>query len=236
MKKSSEQFDRTMKKLFSIIAVLGVFYGLPTEIFAAGTPAGTVIQSRSRAVYTTASGTQSDTVYSTVVSITVRQVASLNLTASVNALNSQSDSTVVDYPATVTNSGNGPDVGRFTSSSSKGWTAELYSDINGDGVLQDEELSIGAISRTEPIVADASVRIIVRIKVPRDESLAGDKDTMRVSVTSDFDVTKSSLGDFITTVQTANVASVKNGLSVNNPAPNAGTTIVYTLYSQTADR
>ncbi|MHB1050007.1 MAG: hypothetical protein ACYC09_08015 [Bacteroidota bacterium] len=218
-----------MKKIISIIAAAVFLYGIPAEVFAAGTPAGTVIQSRSRAVYTTASGTISDTVYSTVVSITVRQVASFNLIPANSAANSQSDSTVVDYPAVITNSGNGTDVGRLTSSSSKGWTTELYADVNGDGVLQPEEKSAGTISQTPPIAADAAFRCVVRIYVPRDESLVGDKDTTRIAITSDFDAAKSSYGDIVTTVQSANLSSFKNGLTVSNPAPNAGTAVIYTL-------
>lgn len=218
-----------MNKISSIFIAIVLLNGIPSEIFAAGTPAGTVIHSRSRAVYTTASGAQSDTVYSTVVSITVRQIASMNLTPVNNAVNSQSDSTVVDYPAVITNSGNGTDAGMLAATSSRGWTVEVFADVNSDGVLQPAEQSAGPISQTAPLAADAAAHVIVRIRIPRDESLDGTNDTTRIVVTSDFDAAKSSSGDFVTTVRTANLASVAGGLSVSNPAPNAGTTVVYTL-------
>jgi uncharacterized repeat protein (TIGR01451 family) len=226
-----------MKKILNIILSTMVFFGVTAELFAAGTPAGTVIQSRSRAIYTTASGAVSDTVYSGIVSIVVKQIGAFNIAPAADVKVSQSDSSYVDYSVQITNSGNGTDIGRFTAVSSLGWATQVFADINGDGTLQAEEVVAGPISRSSSLNADTDYSVVVRVAVPRDESLNGKKDTTTIIVSSDYDAAISVSGTYITTVQSANVAGVANGLNVNNPAPNAGTNVVYTLtFTNTGSR
>ncbi len=101
-----------MKKIISVNKILlGIFFLIVCSdvSFAVGTPAGSVIQSRSKVVYSTASGATSDTVYSNYVNFTVAQVAGVNITPSTNASTTSSDSVYASYPLTITNSGNGAD-------------------------------------------------------------------------------------------------------------------------------
>ena len=199
-------------------------------VYAVGTPAGTVIQSRSKVVYTTSSGAVSDTVFSNIVSITVAQVAALNITPASNATTTVSDSVFVAYPLTITNSGNGVDQFNLSSTSSKGWTRTFYFDANGDGVLDAEEIATGAITQTASnIAADAQYKIMVRVFVPRDASLNGQKDTTVVTATSIFNNTKNNSAKVITSVTTANITTIGTGLSVLPTNPNPGDTVTYSL-------
>lgn len=211
--------------------ILMVSFGLYNDIaFAVGTPAGTVIQSRSKVVYTTSSGLVSDTVFSNIVTVTVAQVAALNITPSSNAATTSSDSVFVAFPLTITNSGNGPDQFNLSSTSSKGWTNSFYFDANGDGALDAGEISNGSITQTSAnISADAVYKIFIRIFVPRDASLNGLADTTSVIATSVFNNTKNNTAKVITTVQTANFSAAGTGLTVFPMNPNAGDTITYSL-------
>lgn len=197
-------------------------------VTAAGTTAGTVIQSRSKVVYT--SGTlESDTVYSNEVSFVVAQVASVNVSPVSNASTTGRDSVYAEYPLTVTNSGNGED--RFTlgSVSSKGWTAAFYSDVNGDGALQTGELSAGPVTRTALLVADAADHIIVRVFVPRDPALNGATDTTTIAMTSQFNAARSITATMRTTVKTANLSGLGSGLMVTPSDPTPGQTVTYSI-------
>jgi len=195
---------------------------------AAGTPAGTVIRSRSQVVYTTASGTMIDTVYSAYVSITVVQVGSVNMSPLTNALQTVSDSVSVDYPFTITNSGNGADRITLSGVSTRGWTIGIYADTDGDGVLQPSEAGNGTISQTPLLSADAVAKLIMRVHVPRGDLLDGIRDTTRFSASSNFDNTKSISGLCVTTVRTANL-SLPTALTVDNPNPSPGMPVVFTL-------
>lgn len=200
-----------------------------SELYPAGTPAGTLIQNRTRATYSTASGGTVDTVYSSYVTIRVSQIGAFNISPISGSLVTVSDSVNADFALTVTNSGNGSDIGRLSVLSSKGFTVQLYADANGDGVLQANELSAGTITQTSPLAADARFKLIARVKVPRDESLNGTKDSTTLVVTSNFDAIKTISGLYSTTIQTANLTGITSGLSVSNSAPTANSNITYTL-------
>jgi len=196
--------------------------------YAAGTPAGTFIQSRSMVVFTAASTGETDTVYSNYVGFYVAQLASINLTPPANSIVTASDSVNADYPITIINSGNGSDVGRLSAVSARGYQVQMYFDANGDGVLQSGELSGGTITQTASLAADAQYRIIARVKIPRDESLNGVKDSTTVIVKSNFDSSKTNSGLFTTTVQTARLG-INSSLSVSNSSPTIGSNVIYTL-------
>lgn len=202
---------------------------LVENAFAMGTPAGTVVSSRSKVVYTTASGATSDTLYSNTVSFTVAQIAAVNRTPATNATTTSSDSVNVDYALTITNSGNGTDHFNVTTNSTKGWTVTCYYDANGDGILEPSEVSAGAITATPSLLEDAAYKIMVRIFVPHNASLNGQSDTTTVTATSAFDNTKTTSSVFVTTVNTVNFSNISSGLSVNNASPNAGQNVTYTF-------
>ena len=86
-------------------------------VFGAGTPAGTVISSRAFAIYTTASGARTDTVYSAYVTFVVSQLAAVNILLPSLTRNS-GDGLNVDYSLSVLNSGNGTDKFTLTRTSS----------------------------------------------------------------------------------------------------------------------
>ena len=221
---------KNMNKIFTGTIILVGLFLLNDIVHAAGTPANTVIQTRSKVVYTTASGAVSDTVYSNYVSFTVAQIGGVNSTPSTNASTTISDSVYVSYPLTITNSGNGLDQFTLSSTSSKGWTRSFYFDANGDGVLQASEISAGAITQTAAeIAADATYKIMVRIFVPRDASLDGQIDTTTVTAASVFNNLQTTTAQVRTTVNTVYFANVGTGLSVLPTNPNPGDNVTYTF-------
>lgn len=212
--------------IFTALLFIGICSG---ELFAVGTPAGTVIQSRSRVTFASRTGAYIDTAYSAVLTLTIAQKGAVNITPSSNAFTTLSDSTNVDYAVNIINSGNGTDAAKLTAVSSRGWITQLYRDVNGDGVLQPNEFSAGTITQTPSMSADAFSSIIIRVKVPRNESLNGVKDTSIVSVRSLFDTIGVNTGTYVTTVRTTGIDPANPGLSVNNPSPSAGQQVTYTL-------
>ena len=199
------------------------------ELFAAGTPAGTVIQTRSRVVYSSQSGTKLDTVFSAAVDIIVAQRAAFNIIPKSGASATASDSTTAEYAIVLMNSGNGTDGARISSVSSNGWKTAVYADANGDGILQTAEISAGTVTQTTAIAADAQFALIARIQVPRGETLNGMADTATVIVKSEFDSTKSNTGSYITTVRMTGLNAVSPGLTVDNASPAAGQQVTYTF-------
>ncbi len=213
---------------------LALFYSIAftatlTNAFAMGTPAGTVVQSRSKVVYTTASGGVSDTLFSNTVSFTVAQVAAVNRAPSSNAATTSSDSVNVDYALAITNSGNGTDNFNLTKNSTKGWTVTMYHDANGNGVLEAGEIAAGAITATGSLPEDSTFKIIVRIFVPHIPSLNGQLDTTTVTAASLFDNSKAATSTEMTTVHTVNFNNIGTGLTVDNANPGAGQNVTYTF-------
>jgi len=213
-------------RLLLLLTLLGSV-GFVDLLLAAGTPAGTVIQSRSRAIYSSASGTKVDTVYSGIVSITVKQVGVFNISPSTNSILTNSDSTVADFAITVTNSGNGVDLARLSAVSSHGWNTQLYFDANSDGQLQTSELNAGTITQTSSLPADASFKIVLRVIVPRGENLDQVNDTTVLITKSNFDSTQRVEGNYVSTVRTPRLFA-NTGLTVSNTVPSPGSQITYT--------
>jgi len=216
------------KVKFAFLSIVGIMT-IINNAFAAGTPAGTVVSSRSKVVYTTASGAVSDTLFSNTVSFTVAQIAAVNRTPAANSSTTSSDSVNVDYALTITNSGNGADNFNLTKNSSKGFTVTFYHDANGNGILEAGEIAAGAITATGSLLEDSSYKIMVRIFVPHNPSLNGQSDSTTVTATSVFDNTKTASSTFITTVNTVNFSNIGSGLTVNNANPSAGQNVTYTF-------
>ena len=196
------------------------------RLFGAGTPAGTVISSRAFATYTTISGAQTDTAYSAYVTFTVSQLAVVNVQLPSISRNS-SDGVNVDYSLSIVNSGNGNDKFTLSRASSKGWTTTLFHDLNGNGTLDAADSLAGPIASTDSLKADSSYWIIVRVAVPNNEALNGQRDSTTVTAISQFDGAKTGASILQTAVQ-APVINVGSSLSVDNSAP-TNVPITFTL-------
>lgn len=197
------------------------------SVYGAGTPAGTVISSRAVAMYTTVSGANVDTAYSSFVIFTVKQGAAVNVQLPSLAKTS-GDGVNVDYGLTILNSGNGTDKFTLTHFSSHGWQVFLYHDINGNGVLDAVDSSAGVIAATDSVKADSSYKLIARVAVPNNEALNSQVDSTAITATSQFDGSKSAGATLKTSVQ-APVIATNSSLSVDNAAPNPPGPITFTL-------
>ena len=216
----------TVKSFLVVVAFLVLSASIA---LAAGTPAGTVISSRAKATYTTLSGGTLDSTFSNTVSITVAQVAAVNVTPPTGAVTTSTDSVNVDYALSIVNSGNGKDKFNLTKASSKGWTVSFYKDANGNGILDAAELLAGTITATDSVKADSSFKIITRIFVPRNPALNNQSDVTTVTATSLFDNTKTANSALTTTVHTANFSNIGTGFSIDNASPSAGQNVTYTF-------
>lgn len=218
------------KKVFvwNIVLFLALFC-LPSVLFSAGTPAGTVITSRTKLTFTTLTGSRTDTIFSNAVSITVAQSAGVNITPVSNQYTTPSDSIAVDFPVSIINSGNGADVFLLSAVSKRNWSVNIYHDANGDGILQSNEMQPGNISNTSSLPADGEYKVILRTFVPHDEQLNGKVDSTVLTVKSQFSQSKTITGNYLITVHTANLLSIKTGLSVDNNNPNQMQNVIYTL-------
>ncbi|MCX6138427.1 MAG: OmpA family protein [Ignavibacteriales bacterium] len=217
----------SIRKILLLLGGIVLALGGVERLHAAGTPAGTIINSRALATYTDFSGNRQDSLYSNVVSVVIRQVASLNITPPSFNKTVSSDSVAVDFPITITNSGNGLDVLKFFATSSMGWLEGVYLDLDRDGILQSGEIAAGRITETPSLPADNSFFVIVRIFVPRNSLLNGQQDTTIFTVQSQFDSLKRAAGRYVTTVHTAQLAPVV--LSVDLPTPYAEQDVTLSL-------
>ncbi len=217
---------KILAKLKYVLVFMSLFFVGRETVFGAGTPAGTVISSRALATYTTASGAQTDTIYSAYVTFVVSQIAVVNVVLPSLTRNSGVGLNV-DYSLSVLNSGNGTDKFTLTRTSSRGWTTTVFHDINANGTLDAADSLAGPVAATDSLKADSSFKIIVRIAIPNNEALNSLRDSTIVSAVSQFNVSKSAASILQTNVQAA-VINVSSSLSVDNAAP-ANVPITFTL-------
>ncbi len=207
------------------LLVLGMAYGASLA-HAAGTPAGTVISSRVKATFIMLPAGTLDSTFSNTVSITVAQVAAVNVLLPSLTRNS-GDGLNVDYSLSVLNSGNGTDKFTLTRTSSKGWAIAIFHDINANGILDAADSLAGPVASTDSLKADSSYKIIVRIAVPNNEALNGLRDSTIVSAFSQFNGSKSAASILQTNVQAA-IIDASSSLSVDDAAP-TNVPITFTL-------
>jgi uncharacterized repeat protein (TIGR01451 family) len=208
-----------------IAAALAVLFLLSRAAFGAGTLAGTTLTNQTIVNFTLVGDLTMSTVSSNVVSVTVAQVAALNM-APATETQSTRINTIVDYPFSLVNAGNGPDRFTFTILSSLGLSAQIYRDLNADGVLSPAELAVGPIGSTVLLQADSVASYLARLVVPNDGTLVGQTDALTVTAASAFDPTKRA-SIYRSTALTA--AFVELRKSVNNPIPRAGDRVTYTI-------
>lgn len=195
---------------------------------AAPPPAGTSISNQASATYSDASG-QTRTVTSNVVQTTVQQIASLTLVA--NGAQNATPGSVVYYPHTLTNTGNGTDTFALTTSNAgPGFTmasVQIFAD-NGSGSPTGP-----AITTTGALAAGGIFKYIVVGTLPT-TATAAQTNTITVVGTSVFDNTKTQSNLDVTTVTTNAVVTLTKSASVSTGT--AGTAITYTLtYTNTGN-
>jgi large repetitive protein len=214
-------------KHLTTVAVAGALVVLTLlacgQVFAAGTPAGTVITNTATLTYKDLGGTSFPAVTATIT-ITVAQKAGVVISP-ISAARTVGDSTWGVYPFTVQNTGNGKDKYDLTSVSAHSWTAEIYRDLNGNGVLDAADIAAGTVTSTDTLLADSLARFVTRVFVPKGTA-NGTSDNLTVGSVSRYDNAVSDSKVYTTTVQRALLAFTKNQ-DLANPQP--GQTINYTL-------
>jgi len=214
----------------NIIAVTLVSLALlfAATAFATAPPAGTTIANQASATYIDASGV-SHTVTSNIVQTTVQQVASLTLAA--NGAQDATAGSLVYYPHTVTNTGNGTDTFALSTSNTGAFSMSniaIYAD-NGSG------LPTGSpITSSGPLASGASFKFIVEATVPTTAS-SGQTNAITVTATSGFDSTQVATNTDTTTVTSAAVIQLTKSISASSGAPGSGP-YTYTLtYTNTGN-
>jgi uncharacterized repeat protein (TIGR01451 family) len=191
-------------------------------------PAGTSITNQASATYTDTSGV-SHTVTSNVVQTTVQQVASLTLTQ--NGAQNATDGSVIYYPHTLTNTGNGTDSFNLTTANAGGFTmssVQIYVD-NGSG-----QPTGAPITSSGPLNAGATFRFIVAATLQA-TATAGQTNTLTVTATSVFDNTKTTNNTDTTTVTNNAAVTVTKSVSAASGAAGSGP-YTYTLsYTNTGN-
>lgn len=216
-------FTRWLVGLF--VAVLLALTGMVAH--AAAPAAGASISNQASASYSDASGT-ARTITSNVVSTTVTQVTSITLTA--NGAQTATPGSVVYYPHTLTNTGNGTDTFSLTHSNTGGFSmtgVQFFAD-NGSGTPTGP-----AITSTGLLAAGGSFKLIAVGTLPN-TATATQTNTITVTGTSTFTPAVTAFNTDVTTVTTNAVVTLTKGISVSNGLP--GTLPTYTLtYTNTGN-
>ena len=199
-----------------------------TGAHAAPPPAGTSISNQASATYTDGSGV-SHTVTSNVVQTTVTQVASLTLTQ--NGAQTATPGSVVYYPHTLTNTGNGSDTFNLTTTNTGAFSmsnVQIFAD-NGSG-----QPTGPAITTTGALAAGAAFKFIVVGTLPA-TATSGQTNAITVTGTSAFDATKTASNTDTTTVTNNAVVTLTKAVSASSGAPGSGP-YTYTLtYTNTGN-
>lgn len=208
-----------------LMAVLLALTGMAAH--AAAPLAGASISNQASASYTDGSNT-SRTVTSNVVSTTVTQVTSMTLTA--NGTQTATPGSIVYYPHTLTNTGNGTDTFNLTSGNAGGFNmtgVQFFAD-SGSGTPTGP-----AITSTGPLAAGASFKLIAVGTLPN-TATAAQTNTITVTGTSTFTPAVTASNTDVTTVTTNAVVTLTKGVSVSNGLP--GSLATYTLtYTNTGN-
>ncbi|MBS0457577.1 MAG: DUF11 domain-containing protein [Proteobacteria bacterium] len=208
----------TVLTLLLMLCLSGIAAAVPP-------PAGTSIGNQASATYTDASGINR-AVTSNPVQTIVQQVASLTLTSTQSQ--TATPGSVVYYPHTVTNTGNGSDTFNLAAANTGGpfnmTNIQIFAD-NGSGLPVG-----GPITNSGPLASGASFRFIVVATVPVSATV-GQTNVMTVTATSQFDNTKTATNTDSTKVTSNAVINLTKGVSAGSGAPGSGPytyTLVYT--------
>ncbi|MBI2944564.1 MAG: DUF11 domain-containing protein [Candidatus Wallbacteria bacterium] len=159
----------------------------------------------------------------TAVLTTALKSAQVDLSPSVADGSGRAGGTV-DYPFTVTNKGFSLDtMGLGFSGLPTGWTAKLFKDTDGDGILDPEETT--EVTSTGSLQKEGSYKAIARVSIPAGAK-EGDTGAISVKATSKNDPTRSDTGVYTTTVTAANVVVTT---TVSPPKRKKGETVLVTV-------
>lgn len=227
--------ENSLMKLSTVVvrvvlfAVLGV--GVSSGVAMAAAPlAGTVISNQAAATYTDGSSIQRIATSNTVTTI-VQQVSALTLTA--NQTQTAGVGAPVNFPHTLTNTGNGPDSYNLTATPVATGvlsTPTYYIDANCDGVADNGT----AITSINNVAAGAAVCFVATTAVSG-TAAAGSTGTISVTATSTLAgaVVSASNTDTVTVTAQA-VINVTKAISVSSGAPGARVTFTLT-YTNTGN-
>lgn len=233
-------FIMNRKSIFLVITMLALIC-TAAQVFAAGTPAGTVIKNKAYGGYSDANGnvianvdlTSGGTarIESDEVSTTVKQVYGVDV--QIGASKDIPRNGSVTFAVTVENTGNGTDSYDLAKAiqdlaGSGSFTATIYVDADEDGVLDAGETTTA--SSISNLVADDLAYFIVQIDVTDGDM--GEVATTTFTATSQNDGSVSEGVDLAATVQAAQITGTL-GVSSTSPAP--GDVLTYTLTFSNSD-
>lgn len=214
----TQRLFRTWPAGLAMVAAIAV---LTTPALAGGTPPGTPITNQATVTYEDANA-NTITQLSNIVTTTVSQLAVV-VVAPDNTGTGEANQTVL-YSHTVTNNGNAADTFDLTGVSASGWTVVIYSDANGNGLIDGAD---APITDTGSIGVDAAVSIIVAVTLPAGPIGDGTTDVTTVTATSQFDGAVSDSATDTTTVDSPALGVVKSVSPTGNQPP--GTVLTYTI-------
>lgn len=198
---------------------------------AAPPPAGTSISNQASATYSDGSGV-ARTVTSNLVQTTVTQVYSLTLT-SPGAQNATPGS-VVYYPHTLTNTGNGTDTFNLAAANN---AAQAYN-LTGLQIFADNgsgQPTGSAITSSGAIASGATFKFIVTGTVPA-TATSPQANTITVTGTSTGDATRTATNADTTTVTSNAVITLNKSISVSSGPAGGATKYTYTVsYTNTGN-
>ncbi len=203
---------------------------LPIGLAHAAPLAGTSIGNQASATYSDASQV-TRTVTSNAVVTVVQQVASISLAA--NGARTISISGQVQYPHTLTNTGNGTDTFALTSGNTGTFSfssVAYYADANGDGVPDNST----AITSTGQLAAGAQFKFVAVGTVPG-SAISGNTNTLTVTATSGFNVAVAGVNTDVTTVTSQAVMQVTQSLDVTSGPSPAGPRTITLTYTNTGN-
>ena len=183
--------DRTRCIPVLVVLTIAVAFLLSGPLFAL-TPAGTSVSN-------IATGSYSDgSVPSNAVAFTVSPMADLDILAAVSTATG-APGTLICYPVTVQNAGNGSDSVNLAASSARGWPCTVYADSNGDGVHQSAETTVVT---TATVPAGGTIACFAAVTIP---AAAVGADTETVTATSGVNASVSASASLTTTPTTPTV-------------------------------
>jgi len=182
--------------------------------FAQLTPAGTEIHLQALANYIDSGGNSYNTVSNTVT-LTVAQVADVQVTLAVQEATLNPGGSY-NFPVTIKNTGNGDDYYQLsTGALPAGWSVVFIEDTNGNGQRDSNENSV--INRTPTLRMNDEYKLFVTVTAPPDPVTGSTVRALPFRVTSNFDNQKYALhsvaADVVNPFSPLWTASVPGGVS-----------------------